>query len=632
MSGIFGLINRTAPPDVRPDLASMQAAMNYWGPDGSSLWNHQGAGLGQHLFFDTPEARYESLPRWLPDAQVAFTAAARIDNRIELCDLFKIPNSERSITPDSELILQAYLKWGEECPNQLLGDWSFAVWHPQERRLFLARDHHGNTAIYYTINQEQIAFASSSKALLALEVPRRIDELYLAQVLISWPAYHGERTIYQDIFRLPPAHAMSVTPDETKVWQYWRLEDTPDLHLPTFDAYVESFLDLYREAVHCRLRSLHPVGTTLSGGLDSGSVTAIAARQLGEKGKRLQAFCAIPKYETEAFIPSQYRFGDEGEYAQATAAYAGNVDLLFLTVETMSPMQGVARALEIFDEPQHAVNNQFWLLDLLDQAKARGIGTLLTGQGGNATISWTGADQSLGWKKQIQRSGLTNFVKQQVNRSAPDFVKDVAIPRRIGKLVDQRASMLNPAFIDRIGLHEAIQHDTIHPCILKAPITPREQRYRIIKPGHSLIGDRWMQASAAAQMSIRDPTLDMRVLKFCIAVPDHLFWGPTESDDRWLMRTGMKGYLPDSVRLNRRRGRQAADLLGLLRKEGNVVENVLAQFARSKCADYLDVARLQTIWERAKQDDSMKSFNLISTALMRSLMAGLFIDPSIDLT
>ncbi|MBI1296392.1 hypothetical protein GC175_15675 [bacterium] len=235
MSAIFGLL-RLQPLQ---NLQTMAAILSHWGPDGGDIWHDSQCGLGQALFFNTPEARHERLPRWIDDARLAITAEARIDNRAELCDLFAIPHAERPTTPDSELILRAYLKWGEACPDHLLGDWSFAIWHPDQRKLFLARDHHGNTSLTYWQQGEHFAFASDPAALHAIDAPRRLNELDLAQVLISWWAYHGPQTIDMDIQRLPPTHAMTVTAHGTRIWRYWRLEDTPELRLPNRNAYVD---------------------------------------------------------------------------------------------------------------------------------------------------------------------------------------------------------------------------------------------------------------------------------------------------------------------------------------------------------------------------------------------------------
>src|SRR5690606_2482315 len=117
----------------------------------------------------------------------------------------------------------------------------------------------------------------------------------------------------------------TVTPEQTAVWRYWRLEDTPELHLPKFEDYVAGFLEVYGEAVNGRLRRSRPVAVTLSGGLDSGSAAALAARTLHQQGERLTAYTAVPLYDTQNTVGPN-RFGDETEFARETAAFHPNID------------------------------------------------------------------------------------------------------------------------------------------------------------------------------------------------------------------------------------------------------------------------------------------------------------------
>lgn len=493
MSGLFGFIHEAGEAAGLAQLQKMQSAMAHWGPDGGGLWQDSRCGLGQCLLFNTPEAVHERLPRWVPEARLAITAEARIDNRDELCDHFAIPPADRPVTPDSELILRAYLKWGEASPEHLLGDWSFAIWHPAERKLFLARDHHGNTSLCYWRQGEQFAFASSPQALHALGAPRRLNELYLAQVLISWPAYHGPQTIDLDIQRLPPAHAMTVTPQGTRVWRYWRLEDTPELRLPNRDDYVQGFLEVYDEAVRCRLRSYRPVGVTLSGGLDSGSVTALAARELARQGQRLTAFTAVPLYDTTRTVGPQ-RFGDETEYATATAAFCGNVDHILLDSAQVTPMAGIRRTLAIMPEPAHAASNFFWITDLLEQARVAGLGTLLTGQGGNATVSWTGAPELRSLLAAFRYDGW----KAGIRRNLPLWILRPLMQWHTHNQ-NWSGAAIHPDFARRIALSErriaAIGQDVTLPDSWREP---RDLRHAIIQPGAGRVGDIWAQRGAAA--------------------------------------------------------------------------------------------------------------------------------------
>ena len=115
-------------------------------------------------------------------------------------DLQLIADHAQEAVTDGEIILRAYQQWGQDCVHHLDGDWHFAIWDEGARCLFLARDHHGNTGLYYYHGPRCFAFASSAKALLALHaVPKEPDLLRISQVLVSWPG-DGIRTGYEHIF------------------------------------------------------------------------------------------------------------------------------------------------------------------------------------------------------------------------------------------------------------------------------------------------------------------------------------------------------------------------------------------------------------------------------------------------
>lgn len=632
MSGIFGCLSFEADAAIPQRLATLDRAMAHWGPDSHGQWHDANSALGQRLLYNTPEALHERLPRWVESARLAITAEARIDNRDELCDQFGILAAERSQAPDSELILRAYLRWGEQCPDRLLGDWSFAVWHPDERRLFLARDHHGNTSVCYWSQGEgrnrRFAFASAPEALHAIGAPRRLNETYLAQLLISWPAYYGPQTIDLDIQRLPPAHALSLTPYGLRTWRYWRLEDTPELRLRRPEDYVEGFREVYDQAVRCRLRSHRPVGVTLSGGLDSGSVTALAARALAERGERLTAFTAIPMYDTSRTV-GPTRFGDETQYASATAAHWRNIDHILLDSSGITPLEGIQRTLALMSEPSHAASNFFWITDLLDQAQARGLGTLLTGQGGNATVSWTGAPElrsalgslrqsfqgPAGWKAALRRNLPLPLLRQ--------------IRRWQARRLDWSGAAIHADFarrIDLAGLRIAAMGSDI--TLAETWRGPRDLRFAIIQPGACRVGDLWARQGAAAGLEVRDPTLDTRVMAYCLSVPDPVFDGPGQGDggsDRWLIRSAMAGLLPDEVRLNRRRGRQSADLAGRLLAEAETLDAALTLIDRAPINGYLDLVKMCRAWADVRAEATSMSTHRAGSILLRGLMAGMFL-------
>jgi asparagine synthase (glutamine-hydrolysing) len=652
MSGIFGIVQRNRVPLAPSTLDRMRASMAGWAPDGGALWRDPQAGLGQSRLFSTPESHYDRLPRRDAVSGISFTAAARVDNRAELGRLLDISLAEQAELPDTEFLFRAYLRWGQDCPGHVYGDWAFAAWHPAERQLFLARDHCGNTSLFYYADPQRFAFASDRQALLELSlapaeiasaelIPAEIDELYLAQVLVSWPAYHGERTIHTSIRRLPPAHTLTVTPERLQVAQYWWLEAVPELRLPRREDYVAAFSEIFDEAVRARLRTpvldgdASRVAVTLSGGLDSSAVTATAAGLVRHRGQRVSAFTSVPLSDSGNYAGN--RFGDELPFAEATARFAGNVDLHAITAASLNPVQAIRRVLRILEEPAHAAGNFYWIVDLEEAARARGCRVLLTGQMGNAGVSWTGDLFSQSHAFRIRQLGLSRWARGEVTRAKERLSR--AAPA--GRLAGLLAGLLTKVRRRRIDFGEWCRGSAIHPdfarrlnlldqqlCDLdqRPAVTPREKRCHILMPGRALGGALHAQIGAAHDLEVRDPTGDARLLEFTLSVPDHIFMDPETGLDRWLIRQAMQHRLPDQVRLNRRRGRQAADLVPRLRACAAEVEMTLDQLGRGPAAAYVDVSHMREVWRMIQIRDTPEAFRSCVTILTRGMMAGLFVN------
>ena len=636
MSAIFGIFHLDGKPVSQEALGDMQNAMDYWGPDGSGIWREGNVGLGHLLMHNTPESLHEKLPMIDSLDGLVITASARIDNRDELFNALSIPHPRRVDMPDSQLILKAYQKWRDDSPDHLLGDWSFAIWNPRQRRLFIARDHHGNTGLFYYSNSRFLAFASSLKGLLALpEVPRRPDELRIAQVLVSWPG-DGVATVYKDISRLPPAHTLTVTGEKIDVRRYWYLENTPDLRLGSDSEYLEAFLDVYTEAVRCRLRSNGSVGTTLSGGLDSGSVSALAARELGKNGERLAAFSSVPIHHVE--LPNN--FADETPFIKATSEFAGNIDVNYIRAEDVTPLGGIERALDVHDEPGHAAGNQYWIIALMALAQEHNISTLLTGQGGNGTISWKGLHEEL-WRR-LARSGqlraawgeanawrrtanrtLWQMTKATLRCAMPTFMWSRYIQFKHGKSPWDRYSAINSRFAQSIGLADQMAANG-HDPTFSAKKDARKQQFKVINPGKCIGGAFWSQSGAAFAMDARDPTQDKRVMTFCVSLPEDQF--VHHGRDRLLIRRAMEGILPPEVQWNTVRGRQAADLGQRLLHIRPEMEAMMTRVAESELAQqYLDIARMQDIVETLYNEKRRLDARPIGAVVLRGLMVGLFL-------
>lgn len=534
MSGIFGLIRFDGAPIAPAELAAMHSAMAHWGPDGVRCWRDGAAGLGQCLIADTPEASYETLPSYEEECRFAFTAEARLDNRDELFEALGVEPPDRTAMADGELVRRAYARWGTECPSRLFGDWSLAAWHPLERRFFLARDHHGNTSLHYVSDRRRFAFASDRRALLVLPgVSRHLNELFLARMLVSWTAYYGAATAYRDIHRLPPAHAMLVTTGGTRVWRYWHLEDAPDVRMATMREYADGLREHLREAVKVRLRSAMPVAVTLSAGLDSGSVAALAAHELAAAGQSLTAFTAVPVHAVS--MPGAV--ANEFALASATARMAANIDHVAVGSVGHGQVDGIERGLRVHGEPVLAAGHVPWLVPLVEAARGH---VLLTGQGGNAGISWQGLPHMIDVAMALRQGRIVGAAKAAA-RLGPvgrgrDMWRRLWAERPCGGQPWRSDSPIHPRFAERMRLRELMTAEGHDPTGTQCPHDGREARLRLLCPGRDLVGALWAQLGAAAQASTRDPTLDAKLLWFVVGVPDRCWMRTCRGRSRWATR------------------------------------------------------------------------------------------------
>jgi len=287
MSGICGLFNLDNAPVADADLPSMTAMLKQRGPEGTGQWQDSALGLGHTLLATTPELMFERQPFEHRETGCVITADVRLDYRGELLGALGVAE-QRDDVGDAELILLAYLEWGEECLLRFLGDFAFAIWDPRHQKLFCARDHFGMRPLYYHhVRGQRFVFASDARSILVLpQVPYRIDAGRIADFLVpelEWIDYTS--TFYEGVHRLPPGHRLAVTPAGPEVSEYWKPEPGPELAAISDSDYAQGFLEVFSRAVTERLRApADRVGSMLSGGMDSGSIVAAAKDILAARG------------------------------------------------------------------------------------------------------------------------------------------------------------------------------------------------------------------------------------------------------------------------------------------------------------------------------------------------------------
>lgn len=638
MNALFGLWQTDAAPVDLADFAPMAASLGFWGTEPPARWDGDSIALGCQP--GNADSLADAQPIHDPATGLTLIASARLIHRAELAGELSISLGEMSATSDGHLILAAWQRWREDCVHHLNGDWHFALWDPSPRRLFLARDQHGTSSLYYCRWKGLFAFASTQKPLLALaSLPKQPNLSRIAQIL-GGVMGDGYQTGYAHISRLPPAHRLMLDADGLRVSRYWYPEHLPQIHLGNDDAYVEAFLHHYRAAVESRLAAQGETGLMLSGGLDSGSLAALAAPALAEQGKTLHAFTSVPVGQTAADLAGGGPL-DEGPLAGAVAESVGNIHLRQVGAADLSPLAGVERMLWVHDEPSYPAGNSYWLAAIMSGAREAGVTTLLSGTAGNDTVSWRGASPDLTgllWRRgpgpavdalrrMHERTGLSpvallwaGAVKPLLRRVRGYFTGLLPLGQSDWDIYNP----LRPGFLRRADIAPALD-ETVAVALPAYPEDPGWAAWRLDVPGRWQPPTFHLQDGGAFGLDIFDPTADRRLMEFCFALPTEQYHNG--SQDRWLIRRAMAGRLPDSVRLIRRRARQSADLVTRLHTHRDETDAAIPRLIRHPLAsEVLDMPRLAAVAEQIGENPAKVGHSVAGIFLLRGLMTGIFLE------
>jgi asparagine synthase (glutamine-hydrolysing) len=309
--------------------------------------------MGRRLFRLLPEDIYDCQPLHSRDSRLTIVADARLDNRDDLIVQLRLPSPQARQLCDAEILLECLDRWGEGAVTKLAGDFAFALWDAPAQRLLLARDFVGQRPLHYHRSRGFFAFSSMPKGLHALpEVPYGPDEQSVAEHLVLMPQ-RGSRSFFKGIARVEPAHIVTVRREGISSRRYWQPQGPPGTRLRSRE-YVEGLRHHIDQATQSRLRGTNGiVGSHLSAGLDSGAVTATAARLLAPHAGKVIAFTAAPRCGYDGPTLNRY-FSDESPLAATTAAMYPNVEHV-VSVQTVSLRSMDSIAPFIFPNVQRSI-------------------------------------------------------------------------------------------------------------------------------------------------------------------------------------------------------------------------------------------------------------------------------------
>lgn len=595
MSGIVGIYYRQGEAVEPEKLTQMVDAIAHRGSDGANIWQSKNVGMGHRMLWTTPESLLEQLPFCDRLTDTTITADARIDNRKELISLLDLEHYNAEKITDSSLILKAYHKWGIKCPGKLIGDFAFAIWDGRQQRFFCARDPMGIKPFYYYQSGNLFAFSSEIKALFCLpEVEKKLNELRIAYQLSGF-LEDQEITFYQNIFRLKSAHSLVISEQSQKIEQYWALDPNYRIKLGSHQEYTEAFKELFTEAVNCRLRSAFPVGSTLSGGLDSSSITCTARNLLSGTGKQLHSFSAI----FPNLPQSDLRQIDERYYMDLVKE-AGEITPHDVRADLLNPLlDWLWQGEEPILSPNIYIHEGMY-----DCANQNGVRVFLDGVDGDTTVShgWrylTHLTYTGNWHRLYQEITATSK-NLRISRKliGQEYCVKPLLNEPLQRLKDRLlkrchyGDLINPDLAQKTNLCEGIRELGAEPLITTAREEHRSGLNTGLYPYAMEITDK---SSASKSIEARYPFFDRRLMEFCLAIPlEQKF---RQGYPRAILRHAMEGILPPEIQWRVTKARLGSNFSrNLVEFQKPLIEEAICN--QPKIEPYINRSSLNAKFER----------------------------------
>ena len=549
MCGIAGIISPALPVSSLAVL-SLTDAIIHRGPDGGGYWinDEQKVGLGHRRLsiIDLSNAGHQPM-HYLNRYTITFNG--EIYNYLEIKQQLLASGYNFTSQSDTEVILAAYDKYGEACLNHFDGMFAFAIWDRLEKTLFLARDRFGEKPLFFAQSNGQFVFASEMKALWAWGLPKQVNGRMLFNYFYFKSLCNPDdlsETFYSNINQLKPAHSMVVAADgkikSTKC--YWHIPENTDQQSIDDEEAKEKFAFLFRESVKRRLRSDVPVGSSLSGGLDS-SVVVATINQIKESAVIQKTFSArFPGFKK-----------DESTY----------IDLLLKSVVAegfsctptdVSVAANIEKIIAHQDEPFNSLSiaAQYEVMEL---ARKNGVIVLLDGQGADEylcgypglidsylmdlkTTNPSKYKQELETFQSVQSGNSINSINRRINR--------MKIKRFMGpKMIDQfllakeklsgGSSIINDLVSagDKSFYNRKYLHDNLHAML----------HYATFKGGLQELLRYADRNSMAHSLEVRLPFLSHELVEFVFSLPDHFKF--RSGYTKFILRKGMEEILPHDI-------------------------------------------------------------------------------------
>ncbi|MEV8455272.1 asparagine synthase (glutamine-hydrolyzing) [Streptomyces sp. NPDC052095] len=532
MCGIVGWVSFDRDLRAAEQVTAVEAmteTMSCRGPDDQGVWNAPHASLGHRrlAIIDLPGGR-QPMSAGTPGGAVALVYSGEAYNYTELREELIAHGHRFTTDSDTEVVLRGYLEWGEHLAERLNGMYAFAIWDGRHDRLVMIRDRMGVKPFYYWPTPDGVLFGSEPKAILAnpLARPRvTLDGLRELFTMVKTPGH----AVWDGMYEVEPGTVVTVDRSGLRTRTYWKLETRP--HTDDQDTTVATVRALLDDIVRRQLVSDVPRCVLLSGGLDSSTVTALAARQLAETGEKVRTFAVDFVGRTENFVADELRTTPDTPFVHDVARQSGTLHQdIVLDPDTLADPEVRARMIRARDLPM-GLGDMDSSLYLLFRAIREHSTVALSGES---------ADEVFG--------GYLQFFDEKA-RTADTFPWLVRMAEHFG----DDAGVLRPDLGEALDLGGYIQ-DSYRTAVAGIERLDGESdfEYRMRRICHlhltrfvRVLLDRKDRASMAVGLEVRVPFCDHRLVEYVYNAP----WALKSFDGREksLLREAAAEVLPRSV-------------------------------------------------------------------------------------
>jgi asparagine synthase (glutamine-hydrolysing) len=531
MCGITGWIDWQADlSDQGALLESMSGRLSRRGPDEQGCWLSPHAALAhRRLIVLDPAGGKQPMVYKAGGHTYAITYNGEIYNFRELrAELEQCGHTFRTHS-DTEVLLHAYIEWGEDCVRHLNGIFAFGLWDEGKQQLMIARDHLGVKPLFYAQRGRSLLFASEIKALLAHPlVKSEVDAEGLAEVLTLGRSTPG-CAVYRDVHEVRAGHSIVFSREQARITQYWRLRSAP--HTDDLATTAEHIRALLEDTVRRQLIADMPVVAMLSGGLDSSGLTALAGREFQREGKTLHTYSIDFVDSAQHFQGSALRPNLDAPWVQRVSEHVGTQHHT-LMIDTPELVKNMLVPLRAHDVP--AMGQMETSLYLLFKFMK---------QDATVAISGESADEVFGGYPWFHDEAMLNV------RTFPWIAMEGGADRSAWLSAETRAKIRPDEYIERryqevMDEVPRLEGEDARATRIREILYVNQTRFL------SLLLNRKDRMSMATGFEVRVPFCDYRLVEYVWNIPWEM--KNVDSIEKGILRRAFAGVLPDDARMRRK--------------------------------------------------------------------------------